>query len=367
MSTLSADSTSSVDGADRAASTEDPSIRDVTAVVLNHDGLETLPATLDSLLTCGFAFAAFVLADDGSRDGSREWFRSRHPGARLVGPETNSRNPNQVRNLGLRATGTRYAFLIDDDIVVQPGCVEELLAALERHRDAVCATPRILDREAPDRVYADGGAVHFLAVSRRRVAPGAACPPPGEPFPSCGSGIMLIDLQRAARIGLFDERYAFGWGDDGELHLRSQLLGATALHVPRACCLHRAKSHGTHRAYAQLRNRWRMMLTYWSARTLCLTLPSVLAFELALAASAARRGFGPQWRAAARDTWRARREIAARRRELQAARSRRDSELLECGGFDLPGAVSPARSAAVALRVAQAAFDLNWRLVRRFV
>jgi GT2 family glycosyltransferase len=178
---------------------------------------------------------------------------------------------------------------------------------------------------------------------------------------------MLIDVAKGREIGFFDEGYAFGWADDGEFQLRGRLLGYEALHVPRATCLHRVKAHGTRRAYAQIRNRYRLILTYYSWRTLLLTGPSLLLFEGSLMVMSALKGFLPDWKAAVRDTWRSRHDLLAVRRHLQRRRKRRDSELMEGGEFELPGAVRLHGAMNVLLRLARTVFDFNWWVARRFV
>src|SRR5690606_32594539 len=156
----------------------------------------------------------------------------------------------------------------------------------------------------------DGGTLHFLALG----APSPRGTPVSErpadaPRTTIGCGIMFLNMALARDVGLFDEAYEFGWGDDGELHLRGRLFAYDVLPLPTAAMLHRGKEHGCARAGAQLHHRYRLILTYSSTRTLFILAPSVLLFELALVAVALFKGFSRDWRRALGKIWPPRKEL----------------------------------------------------------
>jgi GT2 family glycosyltransferase len=178
--------------------------------------------------------------------------------------------------------------------------------------------------------------------------------------------MMLFDLVRARQVGGFDPGYMHAWADDGEYQLRGTLYGFRCLHVPAAAAMHHAKDHGAGRALGQIHNRFRVLLTFYRARTLLVLLPSLLLFELALIAGSLAHGFGGAYFEAVRRTWRERREIGSMRREMQARRQVSDAEILRGGPFEFPGAVKPGHAVRAAIYVMQKLFDANW-LVARWV
>jgi hypothetical protein len=259
-------------------------------------------------------------------------------------------------------------FLIDNDIDVTPGCLEELVRVMRSSDSVFCCTPRLLDFDDANKIYADGNYLHFLGLSgatkRNRLVSDT---PPRPPHATFGGGIMLIDVRHAQTLGLFDEGFAFGWADDAEFQLRGRLRGLQALHVPTAICVHASKDHGTKRSYAQFHNRYRLLWIAYSRRSLILLAPPLLAFELALTLLGLVLGIsGERWRAI-KDVWRERRDIRARRTAVQASRRVRDSTLLNSGAVELGGPMGRSGTLRTLTRVMTIVLDAYWVIVRRWI
>jgi GT2 family glycosyltransferase len=335
----------------------------LSVVIPSYQGREVLPDTLDAVVRHVPEPYEIIVVDDGSTDGGAEWLRSRWPDLRLILLGENSGGRvNGVRNRGIEAARAPLVLLLDDDVLVQPGCVETLRHTL-LETGAVACTPRLLDRQNPQRIYADGGRLHYLGLSiveGRGETVGSR--PAGPPMPTFGGGIMLLDRIAVLELGGFDPALAFGWADDAELHLRARLHGRPVLHVSAATCWHLERSHGTRRAYAQLHNRWRVMAVVWQARTLVTLLPLLLVFESLLFVSALVGGFVPAWCRAVRDVFAARHELRARRRALQATRVVSDAAVMEGGAPALPLALRHSRGLRATVAIATAIADAFWRL-----
>ncbi len=343
--------------------TLDPSL--LTIVVINYNGMDTLPRTMESLETVVPDMSMVVVADDGSTDDSRSWLRHTYPRCRVVGPTHNSARPTVVRNAGLRAAGTPYVFLTDNDLIFPPGSIAALLDAVRERESIICATPRLVcDREAT-RIYADGGRLHFLGLSATSARDQHTSErPAGPPFPTFGSGIMMIRMQHARAIGLFDEGFLHGWGDDAEFQIRARLAGYEAIHVPRVTMLHDTLEHGKKRALGQFANRYRVVLTLYSARSLILLMPSLVVFELMTLVGGLLTGVVLYQLRALALTVRNLPEILRRRRDYQKLRRVSDRELLVGGPFELPGAVAAHGGLMYfGTRVATWMLDLNWIVV----
>lgn len=337
----------------------------LSVVIINYNGMSTLPGTLDSLRSYPLAIEEIVVVDDGSTDGSTQWLRTQHPEVRLIAFDHNTGNVAKVRNAGLEATRGTHVFLTDNDVVLLPGCLESLLAVVQENERVFCATPRLVYHDRTDVLFQDGNGMHYLALGTgtRRGVPVAAAGVPA-PFPTCGGGLMLFDRARLQQVGGFDPGYMHAWADDGELQLRGRLYGFECLHVPAAAATHHAKDHGSERARGQIYNRFRVLTTFYRKRTLLVLLPSLLVFEIALIAGSFVHGFGRSYCDAVRLAWRDRRNALAARRELQRRRTIRDSQVFWAGPFEIPGVVAPGPVVRRIVAVLQALFDLNWRLVR---
>ena len=324
----------------------------VTAVVINFNGMDCLAATLDSLLASTHPFAEIIVVDDGSTDGSCELVRDSYPQVKLVALPRNTGNLALVRNSGIKAAKTRYVFLTDNDIVLAPHCIEQLLKTSRALGDVASVTPRLFDQDEREVVYQSGNGLHFLGVSSGslRGLPRAS-QTDLQPRQSFGGGIMLLDMDIVSRLGYFDPGFVRGWGDDGELHYRAALAGYKSLHDPIAEAYVKVRSHGNSRAFGQYHNRLRLMFGYYSMPTLLALSPALLLFELALFASTvAARTSSVYWKG-----WSlllaSRSELRQMRRRVQAMRRVADSRLLQHGTFEIPGAwkLSVAKRRAVGM------------------
>lgn len=339
----------------------------VTVCVSNYNGMHVLEPTLQALRALPEDVDRIVV-DDGSTDGSPEWVATRYPEVRVVSMGRNTGRLGAVRNRALREARTRYVMLIDNDVRMTPDCVRELLRVLLSRPKAMCCTLRILDADRPDRIYLDGAGLHYVCLATglsRGLDVEAA--PAGPPRPTIGSGIMLIDRERSQRIGDFDEDYLHGFGEDGEYHFRARISGYEVLHVPTAVCYHVEREHGAQRAYAQIYNRYRILLCIYATRTLWLTAPVLLAFEVALTALSLVRGFFGLRVAALRQIFRERHALRKRRAEVQALRRVSDRAVLGAEMIVAAGGAARSRLMRTGGRLFSAVVAYYWRLVRRWV
>ena len=352
----------------RGRSPDDELARPISVAVMNYNGRDVLPDTLAALEAVRDERMEILVVDDGSDDGSPEWVETHHPDVRVVRMGRNTARLNRVRNAGLAAARHRHVFVTDNDVRVEPACLGTLLDVMLEEPDVLCCTPRLVYHDDPGRIYHDGGGLHFLCVSTDvpRGEP-VASRPAGPPRPTVGGGVMLVDTDRSDRMGGLDEGCLLGWGDDGEFHVRGRLFGHRVLHVPSAVARHVERPRGTDRALGQIYNRYRLLLTAYSGRSLLLLGPALLAFELALTAGAAAGGFLGDRVAALRRAARDAGELRERRREVQARRRASDRDVLTGGALMVPPGLQSSRMARWGARAAATATGLYWRLVRRWL
>ena len=338
-----------------------------TIAVLNFNGLKVLKPTLDALLKIADEGKHIMVLDNGSTDGSREWIAETYPELALH-LTADDGNVSRVRNYALEHAPTRYVMLCDNDLVLAPDCPRKLLEAMTSADDVLACTPRMLYIENPDVIHNDVGRLHFLAVSGRseRGRTVQQVPASNKPQPTVPGGIAMIDRRLVERIGLFDDVYLFGWGDDAEFHIRGTIAGLHSLHASDALSYHPVPAHGFRRAESQIHNRYRVILTMYSARTLFLLAPLLLPFEVALTALFAIKGLtGVQFRCIRR-IWRGRAELKATRRRIQRARRASDAAYLDASGFSGGGPLSSRKLAWVGVAV-NGLFAAYWTLVKRLI
>ena len=112
----------------------------VVAVVVTYDALPWIEPCLESLR--GFET---VVVDNGSRDGTVDFVRERFPEVRLI--ESENRGLGVSWNIGLRATESRYALLLNADAWLLEGALDRLVDFADTRPRAAVVGPRILNQD----------------------------------------------------------------------------------------------------------------------------------------------------------------------------------------------------------------------------
>lgn len=341
--------------------------RDISVVIVNHDGRGTVLDAIRSLQALEGVRAQVIVVDDGSADGSAEAIERDFPDVVLHRLPANTRAVNRLRNIGLAAATTDKVFVMDNDIAVDKLCLAEMLRVMDADERVAVCIPRLMYWHEPDVIYMAGGRIHYVGAT---IAPNRHEPYDGrtQPVAAIGGGIGLFDKRMLARVGGFDEDYALAWGDDAELHQRLLLAGQKVLYVPTAVCFHEYKPFGKQRHYrvrGQVANRWRFILTHYAARTLLLAAPALALYELLQATFLAVKGFPHLYVLGTLDALRALPGMIATRRRVQALRRVPDRELLFADALYVrPEHGAGGRLGRFGVKAVSRLFSLYWRLIR---
>jgi GT2 family glycosyltransferase len=348
----------------------------VTLCIINYNGERRLAQVLAAAGRSTVTFAEILVVDDASTDGSVALLRERHPEVRLVTRERNG-GPGAARNAGFRNAAHDLILFIDNDVALEPGCAEALRDALSGG-GVLVTQPRVLYADRPYTIQYDGADCHVLGLMvlrhhERKVADAPAETVPTRSMVTCA---FMMDRSRWRGGEPFDASFIFNL-EDHDFGTRSRIAGHTLLSVPAARCLHGDGTPGLSyraggvqpatRVYCLIRNRWRIVLQTFGARTIVLLAPSLAAYEVFQLAGAIRRGWlGPWLRAA---WWMVvnRATTLRRRREVQASRRVSDRELLTGGPLPFtPGLLGSGLERA-ARGWLERTTEASWRAVRWFI
>ncbi len=289
--------------------------RSVWTIVLNWNGKNDTAQCLESLRAVrvpeGVAWTRLVV-DNGSTDGSLAALAPRFPEVRFHATGANLRwaggnNAGLAIALGERADGV---LLLNNDTVLEPDCLAELLAAVDAHPEGGLFGPTILSWDGA-RVWSAGGdfwpALGWSAHRGlgRRWDPAAvpARPPGAAERAGYLTGAALYATRACLdRVGLLDEGY-YLYGEDADWCLRARAAGLECLYAPRAVMRHRVSgSSGAaspFKAYHRTRAGLRLAGRHahgWARATWPAAFPVLLLAQSA--AWAARGGGAPAFRAA---------------------------------------------------------------------
>jgi GT2 family glycosyltransferase/phosphatidylglycerophosphate synthase len=302
-------------------------------LVLNYNGRALLEECLPSVIAAAEASqhaCQVMVVDNASTDDSVELLRQRLPQVAVVGQVNRGLCSFNAVLATLRAP---LALLLNNDIKLDPGCIDPLVEPLLRDRSG---GPRCF--MAAPRCWQFDGATHegFRTAVRWRwglVQATALFPGHEEivelPGPTASAGAaMAVDREIFLQLGGFDPLYLPGRIEDLDFAFRGYLAGYQALYVPSAIAYHRGlATFGP--AFSQrgcdqlaLRNtllfQWKNLRHPWHVTRQALGLPLRMLRDVITAPVRARGERFSTWRAVA-DAWRRRAQIAPPKRPADAA------------------------------------------------
>jgi GT2 family glycosyltransferase len=215
----------------------------VCVIICNWNKREFLLKCLDSVYRSSYGDFDVLVVDNASEDGSVEAVRSSFPRANVLENQQNLGGAGGF-NAGLRyaieAGEYAAAWLLDNDVTVDPRCLEELVLELGKcGRNAVVGS-LILRMDSPGTLQELGAFIDkttFNRVANKRDFPLHDILP--EPIvvnyvPACS---LLVDIEKLEQVGLMDEGY-FLYFDDVEWCTRFIKAGYRVLATPLARVWH---------------------------------------------------------------------------------------------------------------------------------
>lgn len=210
----------------------------ISVVIPNWNGKKFLAGCLDSLKTQTYEPIEVVIVDNGSKDGSVEYLQENYPYVRLVTFPVNTGFSPAV-NAGIKASTGEMVALLNNDTVVDPNWMSELIKAMQEHPEAGSAGCKMLAYD--DHTLLDGAGDGY----RRGGLPGRIGHKERDTgrfnrkrylLGACG-GAALYRRELFDAIGLFDEDY-FAYLEDVDLGLRAQAAGFKCIYVPTSIVYH---------------------------------------------------------------------------------------------------------------------------------
>lgn len=239
----------------------------VAAIVLNWNGLDDTVECLESLRLNDYPCLEIIVVDNGSVDRSVEVIRERFPEVHVI---ENGRNLGFVKgnNIGLLAAlerGAELLVLLNNDTVLRPDCIRELVEALHRDESIGVSGP-LMQRTLHSNLIEMGGDFNFWTglVHLRYFDP--AVQDEGIQYIDYvwGCGLM-VRAEVLAKVGLLDERYT-AYYEDADFCKRARIGGYRTVVATRAWMVHKWGRSGEKRfvwqTYLRLRNHWLFFLRY---------------------------------------------------------------------------------------------------------
>lgn len=118
-------------------------IRDIAVAIVSYNTRELLAACVRSV--CAERPAELIVIDNASTDRSADLVRDEFPEATVLANRANHGYAVAV-NEAMRATRSRYVFVLNADTVVMPGSIRAARAYLDAHPEVGLLGPRVCGR-----------------------------------------------------------------------------------------------------------------------------------------------------------------------------------------------------------------------------
>jgi N-acetylglucosaminyl-diphospho-decaprenol L-rhamnosyltransferase len=246
----------------------------VAAIVVTYDALPWIENCLGSLLG-----VETVVVDNGSRDGTVDFVRERFPDVTLI--ETGNRGLGAGWNIGLRATSSRYALLLNADAWLLEDALDRLVGFADTRPRAAIVGPRLLNQDGTLQRSVRGFPTLWRLATEyfflRKLAPSSSAL---NAFYAGGfdhdetrdvevvmGACMLVRRDAVDQVGTCDEDY-FLFSEETDWCFRFREAGWEVVFFPGAECVHvRGATHGGRLYRENLRGHLRFLWKHDGPRT----------------------------------------------------------------------------------------------------
>ncbi len=213
---------------------------EVSFIVVNWNGQETISECLDSILAQTYKNNEIIFVDNHSSDTSLELVKENYDLDKLI---TLSRNYGfaQANNIGFRQADGEYIALVNNDAVLDKNWLEKAISIFHKYKDKNIGSVATRIINYHQRNLIDTAGVEFLGFGAGWDYKGLPSDSPEvsrrkEVFGACATA-ALYRKNILDQIGLFDPRY-FIYFEDTELAFRLRLFGYGCFYEPEAICYH---------------------------------------------------------------------------------------------------------------------------------
>lgn len=178
---------------------------DTAVVILNWNGKAFLEKYLPTLIECTQSESSFiVVADNGSTDGSVAWLEAEYPQVQLIEFDQNYGFTGGY-NRALQEVDADYYVLLNSDVEVTKGWLDDLTFFMEEHPQVGICQPKMLS-------VSDKGSFEYAGAA------GGFIDRYGYPF--C-RGRILSNIEKD--LGQYDEPIEVFWATGACLMVRASL------------------------------------------------------------------------------------------------------------------------------------------------
>jgi len=217
----------------------------VAVIVLNWNGLSDTRECIQSLRATNYTGKRILIVDNGSREDEAEALAGEFGDLVEV-----IRLPENLgfaggANAGIEralADGTDYVLLLNNDTVVDPEFLTELVKTAAEIPDLAAACPRTYFYTEPRTIYSTGGSVSLWRGVANQIGRGEKDRGQYDEIAQrdYADGVcMLIPAAALSKVGLLDDEY-FAYWEETDWCVRAKAKGLNSYYIPQARIWHKA-------------------------------------------------------------------------------------------------------------------------------
>ena len=212
-------------------------MQEVSVVIPNFNGMAYLDGVLSSLERQTIRNFEVILVDNGSTDGSCAFVSAEYPWVHMIQLPENYGFSRAV-NEGIHAARSPYVLLLNNDTEAEPDFLEEMVAALRRHKKAFSCQAKMIQLHDHDKM--DDAGNYYCALgwsfARGRGKDIHAYETEDRIFSAC-AGAAIYRKKILEKIGYFDEEH-FAYLEDTDIGYRARIYGYENWYAPDAVVYH---------------------------------------------------------------------------------------------------------------------------------
>lgn len=208
----------------------------VTVVIPNYNNRELLNNLLISL-SDSISLNQVIIVDNASQDDSALFIKENYPEITLIENTTNKGFACAV-NQGIRMVKTQYVFLLNNDTIIKPDTIQNLIQTINRAPDIFSVSSRMIQYHNRNLLDDVGDEYTIMGWSKRRGYNKSTdqYTSDEEVFGAC-AGAALYRMSVFEKIGLFDENFE-SYVEDMDLSFRARLAGYKSYYSSGAIVYH---------------------------------------------------------------------------------------------------------------------------------
>ena len=217
----------------------------LSIVIVNYNTSNYTAQCLDSVAQypprCSYEI---VVVDNASTDNSADWLEEYYPNIKLIRSQEN-RGIAGGNNIGIRAGSSRYVLLLNNDTLVLPKTLDQVVDFLEKHPEAGGVGGQLLNDDgsfqSADYKFASLWQ-EFLVATKigETFRPYYPSNPPQDEIREVdwmSTAFMLFRRDALEQVGLVDEEY-FIYSDESDLQYRLHQAGWKIFNLPYVQTIH---------------------------------------------------------------------------------------------------------------------------------